>query len=118
LETALRETREELSVDCDVVAQPLGRLSDVLTPQHIRRPLMSISPFVYYVHQRPSCDPNEEVAKVVWVPLAHFLNDGNRNVMNWVYDDRKVELPCYDYQGHRIWGLSLKMLDELLNLVK
>jgi hypothetical protein len=25
-------------------------------------------------------------------------------------------MPCYRYNGHVIWGLTLRMLDELANL--
>jgi hypothetical protein len=28
-----------------------------------------------------------------------------------------MTLPCYNYGKRRIWGMSLKMLDELLSLV-
>ena len=38
--------------------------------------------------------------------------------MEWKYKGLNIKLPCYFYEGRRIWGLSLNMLDELLSLVE
>ena len=38
--------------------------------------------------------------------------------MEWKYKGVKMPLPCYMFEGRRIWGLSLMMLDELMDLVE
>ena len=30
------------------------------------------------------------------------------------YQDQKIKMPCYRYQGNVIWGLTLSMIDEIL----
>jgi len=32
-------------------------------------------------------------------------------------DGLSLELPCYHYRDHLIWGMTLAMVDELLSLV-
>jgi hypothetical protein len=62
--------------------------------------------------------PNHEVAEVVWVPLEFLLERSNRKQMEWRIKGMNIPLPCYLFEGRRIWGLSLNMLDELLSLVE
>jgi hypothetical protein len=38
--------------------------------------------------------------------------------MTWQRGKISLNLPCYHYEGRRIWGLTLKMLDEFLGVVK
>jgi hypothetical protein len=57
------------------------------------------------------------VAEVVWVPLEFLLDTDNRETMVWERKPVSLTLPCYFFQGRRIWGLSLRMLDELMDLV-
>ena len=42
----------------------------------------------------------------------------NGERMHWRRGNVDIPLPCYMYQGRRIWGLSLMMLDELLDLLR
>jgi hypothetical protein len=37
--------------------------------------------------------------------------------MRWAPNGVPLELPCYLFGGRRIWGLSLMMLDELLEVL-
>ena len=62
--------------------------------------------------------PNYEVAEVVWIPLEFLLDTDNRETMTWEYRGLRVKMPCYFYGKRRIWGLSLMMLDELMDLVE
>lgn len=111
LAAAVRETHEEIGLDIGV-ATPIARLSEIVSPSHRGpRPLI-ITPYVFALHDEPTFTFNHrEVADALWVPL-HFLNDAaNRGSLRW----RQLQLPCYDWQGRRIWGLSLQMIDELLS---
>jgi hypothetical protein len=46
------------------------------------------------------------------------LDEDNQTEMTWHYKGNKVAMPCYWYEGRCIWGLSLMMLGELLDLVE
>lgn len=109
LAAAVRETREEIGLDIGNHA-PVARLSEIASPSHRGpRPLI-ITPYVFALPGEPTFTFNHEVADALWVPL-HFLdNAANRSFIRW----RQLQLPCYDWQGRRIWGLSLQMIEELL----
>ena len=51
-------------------------------------------------------------------PLEFLLDSDNREQMTWDYRGMKISMPCYKYGGRTIWGLSLMMLDELMDLVE
>jgi 8-oxo-dGTP pyrophosphatase MutT (NUDIX family) len=116
LAAAVRETREELGLDLETGAELLGQLTEVRT--HIRQgpgPL-SVVPFVFQVHAGPVLVPNSEVQEALWVPLRFFRERENRGRFIWTGRGVPLVMPCYRYNGHVIWGLTLRMLDELLRL--
>jgi 8-oxo-dGTP pyrophosphatase MutT (NUDIX family) len=117
LQTALRETHEEVGFDARTGARLLGRLSDIATHPRLPRGPMVITPWVFRVDKAPSLTPNEEVAETVWVPLGFLADRKNREKMRWAPNGVPLELPCYLFGGRRIWGLSLMMLDELLDVL-
>jgi 8-oxo-dGTP pyrophosphatase MutT (NUDIX family) len=117
-QVALRETEEEIGLILGEQDQCIGRLSDIITRPR-RGPFgMAVTPFVFRLDREVRFTPNEEVAEVIWVPLEFLLDPDNREQMVWKYKGISMPLPCYFYQGRRIWGLSLMMLDELMDLVE
>lgn len=115
LDTVKRETREEISLDADRHAGLVARLSDIVTHPRLRSAPMVITPYVFRLHSVPPLVPNHEVDEVLWVPLAFLADRSNREKMRWAPNGIPIELPCYMYRDRRIWGLSLMMLDELLD---
>lgn len=115
---AVRETAEEVGLSLEEQAQCIGRLSDLHARPH-RGPFgMAISPFVFRLDHEVTFSPNHEVAEVVWVPLEFLSNGDNQEEMIWRYKGVSMMVPCYWYEGRCIWGLSLMMLGELLDLVE
>ncbi len=115
---AVRETEEEVGLTLGEGDQCIGRLSDIVTRPK-RGPFgMAVTPFVFRLEREVVFTPNEEVAEVVWVPLEFLLDSDNRERMHWKYKGVTMPLPCYMYEGRRIWGLSLMMLDEMMDLVE
>ena len=115
---AVRETEEEVGLTLGARDQCIGRLSDIITRPK-RGPFgMTVTPFVFRLEREVRFNPNEEVAEVVWVPLEFLLDADNRETMKWKYKGVTMPLPCYMFEGRRIWGLSLVMLDELMDLVE
>jgi len=117
LAAALRETREELALDLERDATLLGALAPVRT--HLRRgpgPLW-VTPFVFELRGSPPIAPNLEVQEALWVPLAFLADRANRGTFLWTGRGVPVPMPCYRYDGRVIWGLTLRMLDNLMALL-
>lgn len=111
--TALRELHEEIGLEAENLKQ-LGRLSDQLTKTHSGLRPMIISPFVFELNKKTDFILNHEVAETLWVPLTHFSTSINRKQMVWKVKGLKINLPCYWLENKRVWGLTLRMLDELI----
>ena len=118
LAVAVRETQEEIGLTLGPEDPCVGRLSEVMTHPQLRRRPMVVTPFVFRLEREVSFEPNYEVAEVLWVPLEFLLEEGNRERMFWKRGSVNIPLPCYQYEGRTIWGLSLMMLDELLEVLK
>lgn len=115
--TALRECEEELGIE-SAYLQRFGRLSDILArPYRLQQKPMVVSPLLFKSSQELILQPNQEVADALWIPLDLFLNPANRQNMTWTRAGVTMHLPCYFYQDKRIWGLSLLMIDELVQKI-
>lgn len=115
---AVRETEEEVGLRLGDADHCLGRLSDMNARPQLGLLGMVVTPFVFRLDRNVRFKPNHEVAEVVWVPLEFLLDTDNREEMVWEYKGISVPLPCYFYGNRCIWGLSLAMLDELMDLVE
>lgn len=116
--TGVRETREEMGFDVELIADNPVRLSDIQARGNGRLLSMAVTPFVMFAHSDMEITPNHEVAEYVWIPLQHFAYAGNRENFDMRYDGKDYTLPCYFYRQYKVWGLSLKMVDELLEWLK
>ena len=117
IHTAKRELLEEAGIDIDVHGTPVGRLSDRLTKAHNRWKPMVVVPYVFKVdHLNDLKLDTKEAVDWVWIPLDFLADPINREKMRWRRGKFNITLPCYWYKGKRVWGLSLRMLDELLAL--
>jgi 8-oxo-dGTP pyrophosphatase MutT (NUDIX family) len=114
LAAAIRETREELALELDARGRLLGRLSEVRTHLPPRSVPRSVVPFAFAVAQEPELRPNQEVEEALWVPLAFLADRRNRERFTWHHRSVPLLLPCYRFEGRLIWGLTLRILDELL----
>ncbi len=114
LACAKRETHEELGVDLNQCAELVCELGEVNTGWRPDRPELLVTPFVFELKTVPAMTPNHEVDGVVWVPMHFLLDRSNRIPLKWQWQNRDIESDSYEFEGHRIWGLSLMMLDELM----
>ncbi len=115
LAAAVHETRE---------ARPRPRLARPSArpalggPHHLAlgRLPHSVAPFVFALERAADLTPNHEVQEAVWVPLAFLADRGNRRSMTWVRSSVPLPMPCYHFGDRVIWGLTLRIVDELLRL--
>ena len=116
LETAIRETREEVGLHLDR-AHFLGALDDQSTvnqnlPSRIIRPHVFRVPSFGELTLQPS-----EVADVRIWPLARLLDNDTRGDFLFDYRGHSMTLPCVDLDGARLWGLTLRFVDQLLHRI-
>ncbi len=113
VETALRETCEELGVPPDGT-EVLGCLSTIFIP----RSNYCIYPFVAYRPAPPvfRADPIE-VAEVLEVPLALLLDPSIRRVEYWSAPDfdSPRRIPFFSLYGQVVWGATAMILSELVS---
>ena len=114
---AKRETREEIGFDLDIYGELVCQLSDVNTGWRADRPEMLVAPFVFKVGSTPVFELNHEVDDTLWVPLSFLLNDTNRSRHQWDWRGEVLESDAFTFDDRLIWGLSLMMIDELLQII-
>ena len=113
--TALRETYEELGIEpADV--EILGQLNEFMAISNYRvTPFVGTLPWPYPIVPDP-----REVAHWFTIPLDWLADDANRRkerrtLPNGLGD---VGVIFYErYQGELLWGLSARIIEELLDVV-
>jgi 8-oxo-dGTP pyrophosphatase MutT (NUDIX family) len=106
LETALRETREEIGLTLRP-EQVIGQLNPVITLNSG----FTILPFVSVVDEIPPLSANAEVEKIFHIPLESFLKtmandpDPTHNLIQEMY--------TFEFQGNIVWGASARVLKQI-----
>lgn len=113
LATAIRETREEIGLELAACGELLGALAPV-APRGA--PLtITVFPFVWTVpSDTPPLRPNAEVALAFWVPLRDLRDPAA--AAEYVHPESAVRFPALLGGGHMVWGLTHRILSELLQL--
>jgi 8-oxo-dGTP pyrophosphatase MutT (NUDIX family) len=112
--TALRETEEELGISARDF-----RILGSLTPLFIPPTNYIIHPTVAGLSKTPRFVPSEaEVAEVLEVPLDLLLDKSTVRREIWIIRGAPVDVPFFEFQGHRIWGATAMVLAELLHVMR
>jgi 8-oxo-dGTP pyrophosphatase MutT (NUDIX family) len=111
-DTALREAQEEIGIDPARV-----RVLGVLTPLHIPVSNIVVYPTVGYVPERPvfRIDP-EEVQYLIEESLDTLADAAILKSEKMVIQDKEMDVPYFDVQGHHIWGATAMILSEFLEV--
>ncbi len=115
LETAIRETAEELGLRLDH-AHLVGRLDD-LTPRTVLLPQVMVRPHVFLLDARTPLRPNHEVAAAHWIDLAAFHAPGVYGDWDVPALDRTVRFPGYRLPEGTVWGMTERILTPLLQVL-
>ncbi len=112
LETALRETREEMNLDVRGKAEVLGHLAP-RSPGNV--PTMLVVPFVALAGAPVDARPGPEMEAAFWAPLADLPPAWGRSTVHTRVGELTV--PAFLWKGRVVWGLTYRILEELLVLV-
>jgi 8-oxo-dGTP pyrophosphatase MutT (NUDIX family) len=116
VETAIRETREEVGIVLRREQQLLGALDDV-EPATTRLPQLVIHPFVFRVSAATTADPGPEVAHASWIPLGALRQPGAVTEIRHRLDETTLgRFPALAYEDYVIWGLTHRILGQFLEI--
>ncbi len=115
LDTAVRETKEEIGLDL-ALAKLLGELDD-LKPRTRTLPQLIVRPFAFGLASKPPLSPSPEVALCLWVPLKELLAQGSRQEVKIPSVGRNF--PAYLVGGgYPVWGMTERIVSRFLELVR
>lgn len=115
LDTAFRETSEELGIQLRDEATVLGRLDD-LHSETVKLPNVYVRPFVMAVSDLPPLELSSEVAEAFWVPLALLCRESS-----WLATPVQARGVIFDvrachFEGRVIWGMTERIITQLVRL--
>lgn len=115
LDTAIRETKEEVGIDIVKSGKVLGSLDDV-NPNNPRARKYVVTPYLSILNEEVTIIPDpKEVEKTVWVPMRHLVDGRNKEIRIRERDGREVEDYAYNYEQYLIWGMTGRILHQFLS---
>lgn len=116
-ETAIRETREETGIDLASEGMIVGRLDD-LRPRTVTLPAIMVRPFVAFLDRSEPLVLSPEVALSFWLPF-----DALTRAEDWrddIVSARGIQINArvFRHQQHVIWGMTERILAQLLVLLQ
>jgi len=114
LDTALRETREEIGLDILGAGRVLGAL-DRVNPMSPALPPISVAPFVALLSAEVALALSDEVAGAFWIPLEVLqrVDAGSEVEVTLSSGGRRV-VRAFVHDRYTIWGLTERILRDLL----
>ncbi|MFY0686505.1 MAG: CoA pyrophosphatase [Cyclobacteriaceae bacterium] len=114
IQTALRETHEEIGVEPEKV-EVIGSLSSF----YVGASHYQILPVLGICHSVPSFVPDpKEVAEVIDAPIQDFLVPKASKEKEIEVRGVKLMAPYYDVRDKFIWGATAMMLSELVEIIQ
>ena len=115
LDTACRETEEEVAVPVRRVGSFIGALDEV-APSTLRIPPILVAPFVLAVPPDTIATPDpREVQAAFWVPVDSLRDRGAASEILVDADPDPLRFPSLTYADHVIWGLTYRILQQFLD---
>ncbi len=112
LQTALRETHEEVGLDPSRI-EVIG----ALTPLYIPPSNYCVYPYIGCTVDEPDLIPHDpEVERIAHVPLRYLLNSEFVCEEDWLVRGENLRVRFFDVDGLRIWGATAMMISEIVAL--
>ena len=115
METALRETKEEVGVP-----QSMMTVIKTMSPVYIPPSNFMVHPYIAVSERTPIfVKQDDEVEAIIEVKLADFLNETNIITTKVPTSfDVEIDVPAFKLNDHIVWGATAMMLNELKDLLK
>jgi len=106
-ETVLRETLEEIGIElCDCCF--LGTL-DISTSNVA--PMLGVLPFVFFCEETPEIKLSEELVSYIWASIEQLRRSKGNTLVH------KGTVPAFKIEREVVWGLTYRMLENLLTIL-
>lgn len=117
IDTAIRETEEELGVLLER-EMLVTRLDDVRPRSRVESPFL-VRPFLFQLAERQSLTPSDEVAAAEWLPLERLLDPATYQTVTLTVNGVERAVPGYVLDGERvIWGMTEWVLTPLVEVLR
>jgi 8-oxo-dGTP pyrophosphatase MutT (NUDIX family) len=118
LDTAMRETLEEVGLNLSREAEQIGQLDDLQAIARGKPQETVIRPFVFEVHRESPIQVDEaEVAEALWTPLMPLYRGEVDTVRPYQWQGSQIDFPAYDVGGRLVWGLTYQMLRSFFRIL-
>ena len=118
IDTAMRETHEEVGLNLSREAEHIGQLDDLQAIARGRPQETVIRPFVFEVHRASPIQVNEtEVAEALWTPLLPLYRGEVDTIRPYQWHGTQIDFPAYDVDGRIVWGLTYQMLRSFFRIL-
>jgi 8-oxo-dGTP pyrophosphatase MutT (NUDIX family) len=108
IETAAREVLEETAIDLREKSK-LGYMKPIYSSV---RTHMKVQPIVYLYEDDPEINLNYELTRYLWAPLNELIQSRTKeSVKGWFGE-------IFKYDGEVVWGLTFRMLEQLIELLE
>lgn len=111
LDTAIRETKEEIGINILDYGEIVGSL-DTVRPFTQSVSHFVVKPFVSILNDDVSFKKNYEVEDIFWVSIKHLVDDKNRTTREKIRDGVKIYDYVFNYDNYIIWGLTGRILNQ------
>ena len=115
--TAIRETREETGLDLDCDGTVIGMLDD-LRPTTTRLPDIIVRPYVVLLKRVRELLLSDEVAMAFWVPLESLRRGESWRDTTVLARGVQMNRRAFHHEGQIIWGMTERILAQLLALLE
>jgi 8-oxo-dGTP pyrophosphatase MutT (NUDIX family) len=115
-ETAMRETREETGIDLAREGMIIGTLDD-LRPQSIRLPAITVRPYLALLDRDEPLHLSNEVALAFWLPFAALTRTESWHEDTVFARGIQINARVFRHGEHVIWGMTERILAQLLALL-
>jgi len=113
IETAIRETREEIGLDCNN-SSVIGALTPLLIPISN----INVQPYVSFHNRKPAYSIDKrEVEFLIEAPIAELLNPLCIQREQRKIRDKIFDVPFYKVAENIIWGATAMILSEFLAVI-
>lgn len=115
VQTALRETHEEIGVHPDLIQVVRSFTTVYIPPSNFL-----VHPFLgFSEHEIQFVLQADEVAGIIETPLAILLDDTiiTNKIIETSYS-KSIDIPAFQIYEHTVWGATAMMLSELKDMLK